>query len=110
MIVYYNLILYKINRNSRTPIYKVGNLLTILKMKNILLVTYLLFGFGLATSTAQSTSDSTLIKKDFFTLEDALKNPLMVYRLTLGNSSVQMTDTLWAKFSNLEYLSLGNNN
>ena len=77
-------------------------------MKNISLVIYLLFGFWFNSSNAQTTPDSTLIKKDFFTIEEALKSPTKVYRLTLGSSAMQISDTVWAKFTNLEYLSLKN--
>ncbi len=77
-------------------------------MKNTPFFFFVLLTFLANSSNAQTISDSALLKKDFFTIEDALKNPAKVYRLTLDSSSLRIPDSIWTKFSNLEYLSLKN--
>ncbi len=66
------------------------------------------FIFSFTNAKAQSTVDSTQLKKEFFSLEEALKSPENVYRLNLSNQNVQVSDSIWTKFINLEYLSLKN--
>ncbi|MCE2962365.1 MAG: leucine-rich repeat domain-containing protein [Chitinophagales bacterium] len=54
-------------------------------------------------------SDSSNVYKEYNNLEDALKNPEKVYRLNLSNQKIKFpSDSIWSKFSNLEYLSLKN--
>ncbi len=57
---------------------------------------------------AQSLPDSTQLKKEFKSLEEALENPENVYRLDLSDQEIQIPNTEWSKFTNLEYLSLKN--
>lgn len=53
--------------------------------------------------------DSSNLYKEYYSLEDALKNPEKVYRLNLSNQKIKFpADSVWSKFSNLEYLSLKN--
>ncbi len=59
---------------------------------------------------AQVFSDSSMIKKEYISLEEALKEPEKVYRLNLSNQDLKLPpDSVWAKFKNLEYLNLRNN-
>lgn len=58
-----------------------------------------------AKSIAQ-TVDSSQIKKEYTNIEDALKAPEKVYRLNLTNQKIKLNSEDWAKFINLEYLSL----
>lgn len=59
---------------------------------------------------AQVIPDSSMIKKEYSSLEEALKEPDKVYRLNLSNQNLKLpADSVWAKFQNLEYLSLKNN-
>lgn len=46
--------------------------------------------------------------KEFTSIEEALENPEMVFRLNLNNQTIKLTDEEWQKFVNLEYLSLKN--
>lgn len=57
---------------------------------------------------SQINTDSTLVTKEFSSLEEALKNPEKVYRLNLSNQAFQIPDSAWLKFTNLQYLSLKN--
>nr|MBK9653711.1 leucine-rich repeat domain-containing protein [Bacteroidota bacterium] len=58
---------------------------------------------------AQVTLDSSMIKKEYSNLEEALKEPENVFRLNLSNQNFKMpSDSIWMKFINLEYLSLKN--
>ena len=59
------------------------------------------------TASAQVT-DSTQIRIEYTSLEEALKNPTKVYRLNLSNQKVNVSDSVWRRFTNLEYLSLKN--
>lgn len=59
-------------------------------------------------SIAINNVDSTLITKEYTSLEEALKNPELVYRLNLSNKNSMMPNENWAKFKNLQYLSLKN--
>lgn len=64
-------------------------------------------------ATAQITTDSSLLiiehrSIEYRSIEEALKNPQNVYKLNLSNQRIQFSDTLWAKFTNLKYLSLKN--
>lgn len=52
--------------------------------------------------------DSTFIKKEYTNIEEALENPSLVYRLNLSNQKIQLSDSIWSKFQNLQYLSLKN--
>jgi Leucine-rich repeat (LRR) protein len=56
----------------------------------------------------QSTVDSLQLKKEFFSLEEALENPESVYRLNLSNQNLEFSDIIWSQFINLQYLSLKN--
>jgi len=58
---------------------------------------------------AQITADSSWKKKEYLNFEEALKTPEKVYRLNLSNQKFKMPpDSIWARFSNLEYLNLKN--
>jgi len=58
---------------------------------------------------AQVALDSSMIKKEYSNLEEALKEPENVFRLNLSNQNFKMpSDSIWMKFINLEYLSLKN--
>ena len=70
----------------------------------------LLFVVSLHELYAQVSSDSIVVNKEYKNLEDALRNPNRVYRLNLSNQSLNpYSDSIWSKFTNLEYLSLKNN-
>lgn len=47
-------------------------------------------------------------KKEFTSLKEALKNPEKVYKLNLSNQQISLTIAEWAKFINLEKLTLKN--
>jgi Leucine-rich repeat (LRR) protein len=70
----------------------------------------LVFVFALLVnnSEAQSTLDSIQLKKEFNSLDEALINPENVYRLNLSEQEIEIADTIWSKFTNLQYLSLKN--
>lgn len=46
--------------------------------------------------------------KEYNNLEEALKNPEMVYKLNLSNQNLKLTEVDWSKFVNMEYLNLKN--
>ena len=46
--------------------------------------------------------------REFNDLNDALKNPELIYRLNLSNQNIKLDGVDWSKFINLEYLSLKN--
>lgn len=56
--------------------------------------------------TAQT--DSSIVNKEYRSIEEALKNPDQVYRLDLSNQNIFVPNDVWSKFINLEYLSLKN--
>ena len=56
----------------------------------------------------QTKIDSTNIKKEYTSLEEALKNPEKVYNLNLSNQNVTIPKDAWSKFVNLEVLSFKN--
>lgn len=68
----------------------------------------LLFTFLFQSVQAQTSPDSSIMKKEFDNLDDALKNPQNVLRLNLSNQKFQIPDSIWLKFVNLQYLSLKN--
>lgn len=58
---------------------------------------------------AQTIIDSSVpIKKEFTSLDEALKNPEKVYNLNLSNQNVSIPKEAWSKFINLEILSFKN--
>jgi Leucine-rich repeat (LRR) protein len=58
---------------------------------------------------AQVSVDSSIVKKEYLSIEEALKQPDKVYRINLSNQKFKMpSDSVWALFQNLEYLNLGN--
>lgn len=75
----------------------------------IILCTYsqIVLGQSKLVSMSINNVDSTFIKKEYTSLDEALKNPEIVYRLNLGNINL-MPDINWEKFENLQYLSLKN--
>jgi len=74
---------------------------------NILIGALLLVSFFQVS--AQTTTDSIVISKEYNNLEEALKNPNEVLRLNLSNQNFNtLPDSIWDKFKNLEYLSLKN--
>lgn len=61
------------------------------------------------TTNAQVTPDSSVIKKQYSDIKEALKEPEKVYRLDLSNQNLNLpSDSIWEKFINLEYLSFKN--
>jgi Leucine-rich repeat (LRR) protein len=82
-------------------------------MSNPYKTNLIIFAFLVITAfnvNAQITVDSLLIKKEYSNFEEALKTPEKVYRLNLSNQKFKMpSDSIWARFSNLEYLNLKNN-
>jgi hypothetical protein len=72
------------------------------KYSPLLLIIFIFF-FKIAKS--QSVLDSIQLNKEFLNLEEAIKNPENVYRLNLSNQNLQIFDTIWSKFTNLQYLS-----
>lgn len=68
----------------------------------------ILFGQSKLDSIPINNVDSTLILKEYTSLEEALKNPELVYRLNLSNKKLMMPYENWTKFKNLQYLSLKN--
>lgn len=83
--------------------------LNIIQMKNRILIYILgvviLFQFG--KSYGQS-ADGQLLKKEYTSIEEALKDPQKVIRLNLSNQSLSEFPKGLSKFKNLEYLSLRN--
>ena len=78
-----------------------------LKIKIVAILIVLFSNFHLEAQA--KLSDSSNVYKDFNSLEEALKNPEKVYRLNLSNQKIKFpADSIWSKFSNLEYLSLKN--
>ena len=68
-----------------------------------------IFILAISHVDAQVTSDSSAEIIEYKSLEEALNNPHMVYKLNLSNqSSLVLSDDIWSKFPNLEYLSLKN--
>jgi Leucine-rich repeat (LRR) protein len=68
----------------------------------------LVFAFLFINAKGQSSIDSLQLNKEFINLEEALKNPENVYRLNLSEQEIEIADTIWSKFTNLQYLSLKN--
>lgn len=74
---------------------------------NILIAVF--FILSLHAMNGQTAADSSAKNKEYKSLEEALRNPTKVYRLDLSNQNFKMlSDTIWDKFENLEYLSLKN--
>lgn len=72
-------------------------------MKNKLLLTvFLLFLTNILFSQVIGE------KKEFTSLKEALKNPKKVYKLNLSNQQITISNADWAKFINLEKLTLKN--
>jgi len=69
---------------------------------------FLLFALLFQSVIAQTSTDSTLLNKEFLSIDEALKNPENVFRLNLSNQNIQFSDSIWSKFTNLQYLSLKN--
>jgi Leucine-rich repeat (LRR) protein len=66
------------------------------------------FLFVIHLAIAQTAVDSIAITKEYNSIEEALKNPEKVYRLNLSNQNVTIPKDAWAKFTNLEILSIKN--
>lgn len=77
-------------------------------MKTTTAVFAIVCAFFLKDVNAQTNSDSTQFKTEYTNLDEALKNPNQVYRLNLGNQKINIADSVWQQFTNLEYLSLKN--
>jgi len=77
-------------------------------MQKYRLLLLLVFVFTSENVTAQSSIDSIQSKKVFVSIDEALKNPENVYKIDLSNQNLQMPDTIWSKFTNLQYFSLKN--
>jgi Leucine-rich repeat (LRR) protein len=77
-------------------------------MKNLSLINGIILAFFIFPASkvnAQVAPDSSLITS----IDEALKNPEKVYRLDLSNQAIKMpSDSIWEKFTNLEYLSFKN--
>ncbi len=46
--------------------------------------------------------------KEYTSLDEALKNPEMVYKLNLSNQNLKLKEVNWSKFVNIQYLTLKN--
>jgi len=81
-------------------------------MKSILNINILMAFLGVLSLNqvnAQIISDSTLVNKEYTSLDEALDNPNLVYRLNLSDQeSIIFPERTWDEFQNLEYLSLKN--
>lgn len=75
-------------------------------MKTILYIFVLFISSQVVSS--QITMDSTKIKREYTSLEEALKNPDKVYNLNLSNQNISIPKEAWAKFTHLETLSFKN--
>lgn len=75
-------------------------------MKKHATLFFWVFVFLYSKAEAQSTPDSVQIKREFVSLDEALKNPENVYRIDLSDQNLKISDTIWSKFTNLQYLSL----
>lgn len=76
------------------------------RFNGIILAFFVLSAFNV---NAQVSSDSSVVTREYSSLEEALKEPEKVYRLNLSNRNFKMpSDSIWLKFKNLEYLSFKN--
>jgi len=93
-------------------IYSVQSSLTFRDMKNLSLTHGIVLAFFVLSAfkvNAQVTPDSSVIKKQYSDIKEALKEPEKVYRLDLSNQNLNLpSDSIWEKFINLEYLSFKN--
>ena len=69
---------------------------------------FLILFISSQTVLSQTTIDSNKLKKEYTSLEEALKNPEKVYNLNLSNQNVSVPKEAWAKFTHLETLSFKN--
>ena len=76
-----------------------------LKKSNVLLI---LLAVSYHFGVAQSSSDSALNSKEFNNLNEALQDTAHVFRLNLSNQNINIPNSIWSKFPNLQYLSLKN--
>lgn len=75
----------------------------ILKMKKIVILIIILF------ASLHSFGQANLFQnKEYNNLEEALKNPELVYKLNLSNQNLKLNEVDWSKFVNMEYLNLKN--
>lgn len=77
-----------------------------MKSFKIIFTLFLILNYNLILG--QDIKNPILNQKEYFSIEDALKNPENVFRLNLSNQKVSIPTTVWSKFINLEYLSLKN--
>ncbi len=75
-------------------------------MKTFIYIVVLFISSQIAIS--QAKIDSTVIKREFTSLAEALKNPDKVYNLNLSDQNVTIPKEAWAKFTHLEILSFKN--
>ncbi|WP_396169883.1 leucine-rich repeat domain-containing protein [Flavobacterium sp.] len=76
-------------------------------MKSVVYIFFFFFSFHICIS--QATTDTKKTQKEYTSLEEALKNPEKVYNLNLSNQqNIAIPNEAWAKFINLERLSLKN--
>lgn len=73
-------------------------------MKKILSFSLFLLIFG--NIVAQITPSKEPEKKEYTSLESALKEPEKVFRLNLSNQKINFKEDIWTRFPNLEFLSL----
>jgi Leucine-rich repeat (LRR) protein len=68
-----------------------------------------MFALVSVQAAAQSHKDSVSVLKEYTNLAEALLEPEKVVRLNLSNQQMEFPpDSIWAKFKNLEFLSLKN--
>lgn len=83
-----------------------------LEMKKIIDISILIGIFlvvALCDANAQISPNPSSSAKEYVSLGEALKNPSDVYRLNLSDQNFkELSDSIWSKFENLEYLSLKN--
>jgi Leucine-rich repeat (LRR) protein len=78
------------------------------KIKPYSILFSIIIGVFIQSNSIIAQVDSSTSGKEYFSLEEALKQAGKVKRLNLSNQQIQIPDTVWSKFTNLEYLSLKN--
>jgi Leucine-rich repeat (LRR) protein len=80
--------------------------ISIESMKKIIIVLFILVTFNSENLHAQVSPDTSIVNKEYTSIEEALKNPEKVYRLNLSNQNISLAGDKWTMFKNLQYLSL----
>lgn len=72
-------------------------------MKRFVILNFLLFA-----SWYSFGQENLFQNQEFNNLDEALKNPELVYKLNLSNQNLKLNKVDWSKFVNMEYLTLKN--